>query len=403
MISIRAERTLGHLLLLLCASALTAAHEPSTVAPPTSGAQRAMEQGLRLYQQDRSSLEAQRLLDQASLRFPEQHGVHLALLDSYLVRGNVAAAAALLRRVRPELDSSDRFAFDATYYLLQHRQPALAREEWLHVHDRLQARARERSRPPTPKEQGEDLFLQGLLAAATHNKDEAMRLLHLADTHGFPPFDSRQMLMLADTLYELGEVRLAAPTYEEFLKHWPADSQARLHLALALHASGELPPAVQQLERVLREQPRLQRASYTLGAVLFDLKRTDEAKARLEDELKLDPRCYPCMAKLAHIAYLTGDGERCRSWLDKAAALDPAWAETDLVYGMLEIRAAKYQSAIRHLSKVIEQFPDHIQAHYHLQIAYRRSGNAEKAVEHAQAFKRLTQAQKAQGVGQQTR
>ena len=35
--------------------------------------------------------------------------------------------------------------------------------------------------------------------------------------HSFPPLDSRQMLVLADTLYELGEARLAVPTYQDYL------------------------------------------------------------------------------------------------------------------------------------------------------------------------------------------
>jgi hypothetical protein len=67
---------------------------------------------------------------------------------------------------------------------------------------------------------------------------------------------------------------------------------------------------------------------------------------------------------------------------------------------MLEIRAGKYESAIRHLQRVIEQFADHIQAHFQLRVDCQRSGNAEKAAEHANVFKKLTQETKPQCVGQ---
>ena len=61
------------------------------------------------------------------------------------------------------------------------------------------------------------------------------------------------------------------------------------------------------------------------------------------------------MAKLAHLAYLKGDDRQCESWLAKAAALDPDDVETNLVYGMLENRAGRYDQAIRHLTRVVER------------------------------------------------
>jgi tetratricopeptide (TPR) repeat protein len=377
-----------------------AAPKPRPAQKAQGGAAAPAEQGLKLYQQDRASLGAQRLLEQASIRFPQRHDVQLALLDSYLVRGNLKAAQALLQRLQPELDSNRRFAFDAIYFLLQDRQPALAEAQWSRVHAQLQARATQSSGPAARKELGEDLFVQGLLAAAAGQKNEAMQLLHQADQHGFPPLDSRQMLSLADTLYELREERLAVPTYLEFLKHWPQDDQARLHLALALQASEELAAAQQQLEHVLRDDPRFPGAHYYLGAVLFDMKRNDEAKVHLDEELKLNPKCYQCMAKLAHLAYLAGDDAGCESWLGKAMALDTEWGETNLVSGMLEIRAGKYVPAIKHLLKVLQQAPDNIQAHYQLQIAYQRIGDPENARVHADAFRKLTQEQKARSIRQ---
>jgi hypothetical protein len=69
-------------------------------------AQTAMDLGLRLFQKDRTSLEAQRLLETASRHFPHRHDVHLKLLGSHLARHEATAATALLARLQPELDAS---------------------------------------------------------------------------------------------------------------------------------------------------------------------------------------------------------------------------------------------------------------------------------------------------------
>jgi Flp pilus assembly protein TadD len=105
------------------------------------------------------------------------------------------------------------------------------------------------------------------------------------------------------------------------------------------------------------------------------------------------------MAKLAHVAYLKGDDRQCESWLAKAAALDPGYLETNLVSGMLDVRTGRYEQAIGHLTRVVEQSPGYARAQYQLAIAYQRSGNAEKAREHQEIYNRLIQEQKARSIG----
>jgi Flp pilus assembly protein TadD len=149
----------------------------------------------------------------------------------------------------------------------------------------------------------------------------------------------------------------------------------------------------------LRLAPSLPHAHYTLGAVLFELKRVDEARPHLERELAADPRCSGCMVKLGHIAYLKGDDRLSESWLAKAAALDPDDLETSLVHGMLATRAGRYDEAVRYLTRVVDKSPGSMQAHYQLGLAYKRSGNADKAREHMEIYNRLVQEDKARTIG----
>ncbi len=242
-------------------------------------------------------------------------------------------------------------------------------------------------------------FVQGLLTARLGEKAEAIRLLRNADGYGFPPLDSPLMLLAADSLYELQEHGLATQAYREFLKRSPGNVEARLRLGASLLSSGQAGAAEKELDQVLRQAPNQPLANYFLGATLLEEKRPDESKAHLERELTLDPRCFACMAKLARIAYLKGDDRECESWLAKATALSPDDLETNLVAGMLEIRTGRYDLAIRRLTRAVEQAPGDIAARYQLALAYQRSGNAEKALEHQQVYDRLIQEEKARTLG----
>ena len=316
-------------------------------------------------------------------------------------------ACALPLLAEPDPPADERPALDAIYVLLGERRFAEAKDQWNRVGARMQESLRAASGRDLDPAAEKDLkrrvaeawFVQGLLAVRFAGKDEALRLLRDADGLGFPPLDSPLMVLAADSLQELQEHGLAAQAYREVLKRAPENVPARLGLGLALYSTGQLAAARTELEEVRRRAPATPQAHYALGAVLFEQKRYDEARTRLERELALDPRCSACMAKLAHIAYLTGDDRVCESWLAKAAALDAAPAEADLVAGMLAIRRGRYDVAIPHLSRVVERSPGYAQAQYQLGLAYQRVGNAAKAREHLEAYRRLIEEEKARTVG----
>jgi tetratricopeptide (TPR) repeat protein len=383
-------------------SRLRAAHLARPDDPMVS-----MELGLRLYQQDNASPEARHLLETAATRFPKRRDVQLALLDSYLAGGDSAGAAALLGRLEPELDADERFALDTTYCLLGRGRLDEARARWSRVAQRVQESLQSASRktltPSADRELkrrvAEVLFVQGLLTARLGTKDEALQLLRQADGYGFPPLDSPLMMVAADCLYELQEYALATQAYREVVAHAPANTEARLRLGGALYASGKLDDAREEFETVLGRDPDYPQANYSLGAVLLEQKRTDEAKAHLERELAHDKGCFRCMAKLGYLAYLKGDDRGGESWLRKAAALAPDDLETLLVSGMLENRTGRYDLAIRHLTRVVEQSPSSIRGQYQLALAYQRSGNAEKAREHRGIYDKLIREQKARTIG----
>jgi len=307
----------------------------------------------------------------------------------------------------PAATQAERAALDRVYARLARREFAEAQAEWrpiaLAVQQSLDSAASAKldatAEAALQRRVGEVVFIQGLLEARLGRKEDALAMLRKADGYGFPPLDSPRMALAADCLLELDEPALAAKAYAEVVKARPTNADARLRLGVSLYTSGQLGAATRVLEEVLRRDPASRQAHFYLGAALFDQNRGEEASGHLRLELQRDPRCHACMAKLAHLAYLAGEDRRCEEWLGKAAALDPSYVETNLVYGMLHNRAGRPELAIEHLLRVAERAPGYAKAHYQLALAYQRSGNTEKAREQREIYDRLLAEEKARTLG----
>jgi protein O-GlcNAc transferase len=149
----------------------------------------------------------------------------------------------------------------------------------------------------------------------------------------------------------------------------------------------------------LDQAPQTPGVHLYLGLALLELKSNEEARRHFQEELKADPKSYQAMAELGYLAYLDGDNDRCREWLEKARPLNPEWVETNVVSGLLYNRLGRFELAIQFLEEAVKERPDHYKAHYQLALAYRRSGNEIKAREHAAKYDQLVAAEKARQLG----
>lgn len=327
----------------------------------------------------------------------------LALLAVDGRPGTGARASAAGQSVS-SAEAAERAALDSIYALLGEHRFAEAKDGWNRLAPGLQDALRSPASSPSEERDrqarfAEALFVQGLLAARTGSRDEALQFLRQADGYGFPPLDSPLMRLAAECLGFLQEPVLAAQAWREVLKRAPDDVPARLGLGAALLASGLVTPAENEARAALARQPDTPQAHLLLGAALLEGKRAAEARTHLERALEADPRCVGCLARLAHVAYLAGDDRQCESWLARALALDPGDVETHLVAGMLANRAGRHEQAIRHLVRVVDELPGSTSAQYQIALAYRRTGNTEKAREHQAIYDRLIREQKARTLG----
>ncbi len=345
--------------------------------------------GLFLYEQNKDSLEAQRYMESVQGQFPAHADLQLRLLDSYLRARDETKSEDLVRRLQARMGSDSRFAFNVIYTLISHGRVLSARREIDRVSNALQ---------------GEVLFIGGLIEFGSGERAHALDLFNGAIAHGFPPSESRQVLTLADSLFDLRAWPQAARAYEEFFAHHP-DSNAvhRFRLGISYYGYGDFDRALEQIQRVKKEAPATPEIGFYLGSILIELKRPEEARPFLLDELRRDPASFKAMAKIAYLEYLAGQDGLCRQWLEKSLAQNPQWFETQMVYGLLHIRLGEYEKAVRSLEACIREEPEYPRAYFQLSNAWRRLGDEEKAKQYLDKFSQLQDAalssvQKARGM-----
>ena len=330
--------------------------------------------GLALYDKSNDNLEAQRLMESVLDQFPEHPDLQLRLLYSYLVTKNNQKAAALVEKLQQRMEREPRFAFNVVYTMVTLGQLDLAKTELDKTSNRLQ---------------GEVVFIYGMIAVQSGQKQEALRLFDMAGSHNFPPPDSTQMANLAESYFGMQEFKKAAIAYEAYLNRFPQAIRYRFRLGLCYYAIGKHGQAREQFEKSLQLKPPPPELNYYLGATLIELKKSEEARPLLEAELKQNPSSFRALTKLAYLDYLKGENEQCRKRLDQSAVLEPNWFETHLVYGMLFSRLGDSEQAIKNLEQAVKEEPNYWKTHYQLALAYQRVGNEEKAKTHMESYQRL--------------
>jgi tetratricopeptide (TPR) repeat protein len=341
--------------------------------------------GLFLYEQNKDSLEAQRYMESIEDKFPDHGDLQLRLLDSYLRARNEAKSEALVGQLQARMAADSRFAFNVIYTLIRHGRIVSARREIDKVSNNLQG--------VSNNLQGEVLFIGGLIEFGSGQKSRALDLLEKASGHGFPPRESRQMLTLADSLFQLRAFPQAAKAYEAFFANHPDSNPAqRFWLGMIYYGYGHYERALEQMQRARKEAPTIPEIDFYLGIILIELKRPEEARPYLLAELKRDPSSYKAMTKLADLEYLAGQDDLCRQWLEKSMALNGQWFESYMVYGMLYNRLGEYEQAVKSLEACIRVEPEYPKAYFQLSNAWRRLGDEEKARQFLDRFNQLQEA-----------
>lgn len=217
--------------------------------------------------------------------------------------------------------------------------------------------------------------LAGVRCAAEMNQyDEAIDFIRIL-TRDFP--NDAEVLFQSVHLYS----DLALKSSQDLLVKTPGSFQVRLLNAEALETQERWNEAAAEYRAVLAQNPNLPGLHYRLGRLLLSLPENavtptsrDEARHEFEAELQLNPRNAGAAYVLGELARQSRDWALATNYFANAAKLNPAFADAFIGWGRTLIADRKFNEAITPLEQAVKLQPENPAAHFHLAIAYSRTG-----------------------------
>lgn len=226
-------------------------------------------------------------------------------------------------------------------------------------------------------------------ATGLNQPDEAVDFMRLL-MREFPA--DPEVLYQAAHLYSDLSLRAS----QELLYKAPASYQVRLLNAEALETQERWDEAAAEYRAILAGQPHLPGIHYRLGRLLLSLPEQavtattrDEARQEFEAELRLNPRNAGAEYVLGEMARQARDWASAIAHFGNAAKSDPAFADAFIGLGRSLIADRRFAEAVTPLEQAARLQPENPAAHYHLAIAYARTGRRADG-ERASAAFRLT-------------
>jgi tetratricopeptide (TPR) repeat protein len=177
-----------------------------------------------------------------------------------------------------------------------------------------------------------------------------------------------------------GEVAAARALFSDVLARQPNNVEARLGTAEADVAEGRPQTALSQYQQTLKLAPESTRTILSL-AMLAD-ESGDSAKAGSYYELALKSHASDPQAQLAAAGWYasTGNFPMAEKHAQIALSLKPGIDRARILLAGIYLQTARYTDAISVLRDVVTASRDNALAWYSLGLAYRKSGDAAKAI-----------------------
>ncbi len=186
--------------------------------------------------------------------------------------------------------------------------------------------------------------------------------------------------MLGQAFYGLRDFEKAQAAFEKAVELDHNNVNAFLMLADAQAARGSLPQALASAERAVQQNPRGVRAYAVVGVLEEKSGNWQKAEEAYQKAMQIDPG-YGLGAN--NLAFLLlehgGNVDVALSLAQTARNSLPDSPSTADTLAWAYIMKGIYGSAIDLLLKALTQTPDNPTYHYHLGVAYQRSGNAAAA------------------------
>lgn len=199
----------------------------------------------------------------------------------------------------------------------------------------------------------------------------------------------------ADVLYQAARLHMKAfnDVTRRMFEKTPASFRVNQLSAEIFETQNRYGEAAAEYRKAIAKSPQTVNLHFRLGrAILLESHEPAAlaaAQKEFEAELALNPSDAAAEFQIAQILSVTGKAPEARSHLQRALELSPDFPEAGLALAKLQIQSRQYASAIPLLEHVVSLQPSNEGAHYNLMLAYRNSGQAEKAKQEQQILEKL--------------
>ena len=201
----------------------------------------------------------------------------------------------------------------------------------------------------------------------------------------------------ADVLYVAARVYMRAfndVTYRMFEKT-PASYRVNQLSGEIFETQGKYAEAVDEYRKAIAKNPQAPNLHFRLGRAILlashDPASLAQAQKEFEAELALNADDAAAEFQVGQILAAESKPAEALAKFDRALKLRPDFAEAALAAGKLHVQAKQYSEAVPLLERAIALQPSNEAAHYNLMLAYRNSGQMEKARREQQELQKLQQ------------
>jgi len=198
----------------------------------------------------------------------------------------------------------------------------------------------------------------------------------------------------ADVLYQAARLHMKAwnDTLFEMFQKAPSSFRVNQISAEILEIQGRYPEAAAEYRKAIEKNPNALDLHFRLGRALLLQSHSPEnlalARREFEAELSLNPGDAVAEYEIGQILLTGQDRAAAVKRFERAASLDPDFAEALQAVAKARMDVKQYDEAIALLEKVVRLQPANESAHYSLMMAYRNSGRtADAAVQQAELDK----------------